>query len=263
MLNNNNHNHQSCAFAEQIISYLYGEINAADIDKFETHLKSCSTCGNDLKGFKSVRDSVLDWRAEEFLKLEIPIFQIPTPSRAESLRTIPASIERYSWFANLRRIFSFNPAWAAVLGILVFSIGIALFAFRFSGSEEVAENKEGQNPVQAVISPKVEITKKPEEINIVGKVDEKLPPASIKNNNSSAEEKRNRQIVQTKQNVKVTGNAPKNSLNNSVRSSNEANVNIKKTSPVQKRRVPTLTDTVEDEDNSIRLADLFAEIDTK
>jgi len=264
MLSNNNHNHKTCAFAEQMVSYLYGEINAGDDIKFETHLKNCSACADELADFGSVRSSVHDWRVTEFSNLETPIFHIPANNRAASFSTVSSSNENASWFTNLRRIFSFNPAWAtAALGILVVCAGITFFAFYFSSSSEIAEKSDDKNSVQPTVLPSIESTIKTEERNIVVQGNEQLPPSSVKDSNSSPKIKRERQVVSDKSIVKVSNNAQKNETDDSVRNSKNAAANIKKTSPVQKRRVPTLINTDEEEDDSIRLADLFAEIDAK
>ncbi len=263
MLSNNNHNHKSCAFAEQIISYLYGEINAADKNKFETHLKSCLMCADELEEISAVRSSVHDWRIKEFSILETPTFHIPSNNRAESFSTTSVSTETTSWYGNLRRMFSFNPARAtAALGVLVVCIGIALFLIRLSDTGEVAQNRDKNNSVQTIVSPSVESKKEKEEKNIIGQPDEKS--ALFKDHNLSTETKSEKQIAPSKSIVKVSNNTvPRTDAINSARNSKDANDGIKKTSPVQKRRVPTLTDTDEDEDDSIRLADLFAEIDAK
>ena len=63
---NNNHN-PSCAFAEQIVSYLYNETNAKEKAAFDAHLNNCSTCADELAGFGFVRSSIVEWKNAEFL----------------------------------------------------------------------------------------------------------------------------------------------------------------------------------------------------
>ena len=79
-------------------------------------------------------------------------------------------------------------------------------------------------------------------------------------NNSPEETKRVKPIEPEKAVVKVSAAAPKNSANNSADAPRESS--DKKPSPIKKQRVPNLNELGEDEDESIRLADLFDELDT-
>ena len=77
MSNNNGKNHVSCSSAEQIISYLYDELNVVERVGFETHLQHCSVCAVELANFGAVRSSILEGRNEEFLNIETPVFDVP------------------------------------------------------------------------------------------------------------------------------------------------------------------------------------------
>lgn len=262
MSNNNNQNHKTCSFAEQAVSYLYGEIDFDDKYNFESHLKNCSTCAEELADFAMVRSSVLDWREADFSVLETPVFQIPVNNRPQYLSTNSVSIEHFSWFANLKRIFSFNPVWTmAALGILAVSAGVAFIAIYNSGGNEVADKKIETVPSPIAVSPTAEIAQKSDEKNIADQI-EKQSSSENKNTNFPTELKRERRDDSTRTIVKVSTNPARNETAVQTRIQKDANDN-KKISPVLKRKVPTLTDSDEDEDNSIRLADLFAEIDTK
>ena len=260
MINNNNHN-SSCAFNEQLVSYLYGEYDGAEKVKFETHLKDCSNCADELASLGFVRSSISDWKAAEFSSLATPDFDISFIEAAET-----DSSRTHNWFDEFKKIFTFNPqlAAAAFAGLIV-CVGIALFALNFSGNRsEVAQNIDNTNSTKTSVSPIVEIKPKSEEAKVTTTKEEKtsaitktadLPKTTAAREQPSA--------TTDKTVVKVSSDAPKNNSETPVRSPKMANNEVKKPSPVQKRKVPNLNNLEEDEDETIRLADLFAELDTK
>ncbi|MBC7797537.1 MAG: hypothetical protein H7Z37_11745, partial [Pyrinomonadaceae bacterium] len=65
----NNNNNLNCGFAETLIAVLYGEANAHDKQKFDSHLENCAACSLELKDFGTTRDAVLQWREIEFATL--------------------------------------------------------------------------------------------------------------------------------------------------------------------------------------------------
>jgi anti-sigma factor RsiW len=261
MLNNN---HKSCQFAEQTISYLYGESGASEKTEFESHLKTCPTCADELDSFGFIRSAVLDWRNEDFAKLQTPAFDIPATKSENVFSPATNSTESRSWFGGLGKIFSFNPALAA-FAVLVVCVGAALFAFKFSGGDggEIAGNKNNANLAQAAAaSPIIEATKKPEVIIIGDEDSRKSLPTVVKTDDSSRRAARERQIVPVKSAVKVSDGSSKIDTGSSARSTKNANDNIKKIAPVKNQQVPNLN-VADDEDETIRLADLFDEIDAR
>lgn len=256
----NNQNSPSCQFAEQIVSYLYGEFEGGEKFKFEAHLKDCSACADEYAGFGLVRSSVLEWRNEDFSKLETPTFATPA---IEKIKLPPAvSTESGSWFGDFRKMFSFNPAWAmAALAILVVFAGITFYALNFSSSNEIAEKGSDKNAVKTAVSPTAEVSQKSDDKNNGDKdVENSVPPTS-EIINPPARKESLKQSVPVKATLKVS-NSEENKTDN-VNRSPKANDPIKKTPPVKKRNVPNLNDFDDEEDETIRLADLFDELDTK
>ena len=261
-MSNNNHKNSSCDYAEQMLSYLYGEADAREKSNFETHLKNCSTCADELAAFGFVRSAVLDWRAERFLKLPTPAFEIPAAESKESFSTAVASNETRSWIAEFRQMFSLNSMnAAAAFGVLIVCAAIAWFAFNFSGDKEMAENG-NDRIIKTAVSPTAEIIKKPEEKNIAAKDDEKSLPSSVIAN-SPPPIKREKSDSPNKSVIKVSSNALKNDSDNSARNPKEMNEAVKKTPSVRKKQIPNLNDANDEADETIRLADLFDELDTK
>lgn len=257
MSRNNNHNHSSpsCAYAEELISYLYGEADAGEKIKFEAHLPNCAPCADELASFGLVRSAVLDWRAQDFSKLETPLIEIPARQSNSSFAPAVAAEESNSWFGGLRKLFSLNPATAAAFAVLVIGAGLAFYLFGFSGESEIANRNADKNLATAIASPPVEI-KKQSEIT-----DDKIaaPVVEIKTPDSKAEKSN----APSQPVVKVSTVEPKNNNNSRARVVKESNGDARKTSPVRKQPIPNLNDADEEEDETLRLADLFAELDTK
>lgn len=119
MLENNEKS--NCGFAEEIVSYLYDEMNLSEKSHFEKHLKNCFTCQDELAGFSKARNSIQEWRAEEFLPLENPAIVIPCPQQVKSISR--------SWLAAVREFFTLSPAWmTASTAFAALAICVVLFA---------------------------------------------------------------------------------------------------------------------------------------
>ena len=253
----NNHKN-SCQFAEQIVFYLYDEFEAKEKLIFEAHLKDCRICADEYAGFGFVRSSVLEWRDADFSTLAAPTFAIPA-NDIENFSPV-LSTESRSWFDQIRQMFSFSPALAATaLAVAIVGVGIAFFAFNFLGRKEIAEQPKEKDLVRATVSPTIETTKKI--ANSADKIAETYLPPTSDTTNLPKEAKRVKTIESEKAVVKVSTGAPRNNLTNTAVAPKETP--DKKLSPVKKQRVPNLNELDEDEDETIRLADLFDELDTK
>jgi Putative zinc-finger len=252
MSSNNGHN-SSCAFEEQIVSYLYDEASKQEKIEFETHLKTCANCAGELSGFGFVRSSIQEWRNEEIFALEMPALEIP------ALKTATVERESSSWLENLKRVFSFSPKFAfGALAALVICAGLVVLALNFSGNRNIADS-EVKQPEPILASNKIN------EEKIAAPKDEKvsdIAPAPLKQ--ETADNKFVEKSLPTKKDsrVKAPNAAPKNKIN-APKSNNFATNKNKKTDKLEKQEIPTLSDFDEDEDESLRLADLFSEIDTE
>ena len=123
------HNHKStCKFAEDIVAYLYGEINKNEKLRFEQHLTNCNSCTDELSGFSMVRTSVLDWHNEEFSHLATPVIEIPYEQNVPVRSFVAESNNSPSLISKLRAFFSFSPVWTTALtGVAVLLVCIGLF----------------------------------------------------------------------------------------------------------------------------------------
>ena len=251
MFDKNGHN-PSCGYAGDIVSYLYDEIDPSEKLKFESHLAGCHSCGTELAGFSNVRSSVNTWRTEEFGWLPTPQIVIPYEAIEES--PVNVAETRGTILTDLKRIFSFTP-WPpafAAFGALAVLAGLAFFAVNYVNKEgvSVAENK---NTVRPVAGPTVEAPKPSPEVAAGG------DPPSPRVSDRTAPPVKNPEVVKISTNTQST---PKNPAppRNEAGTSNKPG---EKTTTPEKQKAPSLNNYTDDEDTTLRLADLFEEIDTR
>jgi hypothetical protein len=261
-MSNNNHKRAACAFAEQIVPYLYDECEKEEQTKFEVHLNECSICSDEYAGFGFVRSSVLEWRDKDFSHLATPTFDF---SEIAGGKISPfVSTQSGSWFGEIKKLFSFNPAFAmAALAMLIVCTGITFFALTFSGDKEIADTGNQTTEVKTVVSPTTDVSKKADDKSTTGKETEKSDPLAFETVNNPVLKKHNKTIMPVKSAVKVSTGYTKSNTDKSNPNLKKTNDSIKNSLPVKKNHVPNLNDFDLDEDETIRLADLFDELDTK
>jgi len=107
----------ACNRQDELISVLYGEVSAEDRRQFQSHLRQCASCNEQLEAFSGVRTSVRDLRDQALVG-----FQSASISR---------KVEGKSARAALKAFFELSPAWMklgtafatavlCVLGFIVF-----------------------------------------------------------------------------------------------------------------------------------------------
>lgn len=268
MMNENNHQNSSCSFAAEIVSYIYDEIGEREKSVFEAHLANCATCPEELADFMEIRFSVADWRETEFAPLSTPVTEIPFEH--EQVRNISAVSG--SWWSNLSQLFSLSPAWmtaTTAMAALVICFGVFYAVFKYSGTVELAgiDNRAQKKPT---VSPTSEISSnKNSEIVAVrddnsnssdkapepSKISEQPPKISNGNNSAATVIK-----VSQKKPKSVVQDAAGKPLNMSGKNSNKPTAG--KNLPADNGQLPKLDNFDEDEDDSLRLAELFEDIDT-
>ncbi len=248
MFSNNNHN-SSCAFGEQIVSYIYNEASAKERNEFESHLPNCLSCADEIAGFGLVRSSISEWRREELFVLESPALKIP------ALRPIVATSEKGTWIDELRKLFSFSPAWAAGFAVLIICVGLVWLFFGNSKNEMIVE-------IPPIVEEKP--IEQPKEENAFVKPQDEKPveiPQKVKQTEQKTVAPKNRETIKAVNTPKLKSVQPK--FNNSM-ATNKQNLNRNnKSNTVQKQEAPTLSGVSDEDDKSLRLAELFNEIDGK
>jgi hypothetical protein len=232
----NDVNLKLCKFSSEIVPYMYGELQTSDASAFESHLLECTECTDEFAAVSSARFEVYDWKKSEFDPLPTPVIQIPYGDIE------PAA----SWVDRLRAAFS-RP-WAvpglAFAGIAMVSVLAAAVYISQSDVTSVA--------VDRPIVPADEVRPEPEVVSV-----EKPPsPAPEKTNERSAEP--------NARPVKVVATRTAQPKRVSRRADTVA---VKVVRPprraVPDSRAPRLNEFNDDEDTSLRLAQLFEDIDTK
>jgi hypothetical protein len=145
-----NKENSTCAFAEQLVSFLYAETEEGrGRDAFQAHLKTCPACADELSAFGSVRASIFDWRASEFSALPTPKIEFPRffdeQVKNKSVKFAHSSGQTKSWLDRLRAPFAFSPALTAALFFVIACAGMFALAHNFSGSGQIAETGDKNN----------------------------------------------------------------------------------------------------------------------
>jgi hypothetical protein len=91
-------NSQVCERADDLISFLYGELNEREARSFEQHKRTCERCAAELAAFSQVRNSVQLWRDES---LHLSVGTLPQTAVAP----------RRSALAAIKSFFDIAPLW--------------------------------------------------------------------------------------------------------------------------------------------------------
>jgi anti-sigma factor RsiW len=233
-MNNGNSTARDCGFGDKLVEYLYGEASGEVAGDVRRHLAGCGTCAAEAESFVSMRASIGEWKAE-FDRIPTPPIRIPSPAAA-SVPGAPGS----GIIESIRAFFASIPSLATAGGaVAVLAIAglIAFFAIGRNTGDEVAGIK-GNNATpsptsrQATVQPtppvSVTVPGDPAQPVVSDKTQTVRQPAAVKTDNRR---------IQPRQ------------------------------TPAGQRRparnAPVLAEDSVEEDDGIRLADLFDEIGTE
>lgn len=94
-------NNLECGRENDLIGFLYGELDPMEKQNFQLHMQECAECGLQLSSFSDIRESVVSWRNETlgaFAAEEYPpVARIDEP--------------KPSAMAALREFFNLSPLW--------------------------------------------------------------------------------------------------------------------------------------------------------
>ncbi len=269
----NNRHKSECSFSAEAISYLYDEIGEREKIAFEAHLSNCSHCADELADLSFSRSFVKDWRDLEFAHLETPAIQIPFQSAANDVSTANTSL-----LARFRQIFSIYPAWttAAAVASVLLVFGIFFAASNILRPVEITENNvENSTKDKVLSSEQIPQKKNPEELSAGNEQNEDSikSPESLPNNTikQAQNEYKTAQTSNADSEISVVKAAEKSpkvkpekrSVAAVEKKAENASKNINNPVQANRRAAPTLNGFEEDEDNTLRLADLFEEIEAR
>ena len=140
---------RDCARADELMGFLYGELNDLEAKAFRGHLQQCTTCTSELSSFGEIRKSVVAWRNESFSSLSSPGVKVPAPQ--------PSAV------AAVREFFNLSPAWMKVavgFASLLFCVFAILAVFGLRQASEPAVVKIETSPtaeqIEVMVKQRVE-----------------------------------------------------------------------------------------------------------
>lgn len=218
-------NTTNCGSGDTIVGYIYNELPSTERLAFEDHLLDCTTCTDEFAAIADSRYAVYEWQKLEFEPMETPHFAIPYAEPS------------VSWFNAIKGMFATGPrlATAGLFGLLIVALGFAAI-FISTG------------PTDVVSRGTLEVTDTFPET--AAQADENTP-VSVPNSVES-EERVNPEFAVAKPAPKVE---QKRKRRNAPRPQNIGNET--------QAKAPRLNDFDDLADDSLRLADLVADSDTR
>ncbi len=248
MMNNGNGT-SACNRASEIPEYIYQELTDRGRVELERHFSACAGCAAELKGMTNAHLAVMQWRDESFAGLSTPKIVIPFgENQSDQAGTVNSG-----WLDSIHRLLGNSTAlqWG---GGLVAVAAVALIAF-------IAVNM-----IRVPVQPSVAKESSPRVDGAVAGRNE-IPQQVINENVARLPDEAG--VVDTRSPTKVsTGLRSRSSGgSNGRRSPRSGQVAVDlngngraKKSNGSARKLPSLNDVADDDDNSLRLSDLFEEI---
>ena len=110
-----------CDRADDLIGFIYGELDAAATRRFKSHLHECARCESELSSFGQIRQSIVSWR-DESLGVGWSASAVngrSLTSEADLRKTEPSAL------AAIREFFTLSPVWmkgAAAFASMLFCV---------------------------------------------------------------------------------------------------------------------------------------------
>jgi len=116
-------NAPKCGRENDLIAFLYDELNEVEAQSFRRHIRDCASCNAELAAFRNVRESVVTWRNESLGIISSPATELAPPG-------VPR--QQVSALSAVRAFFNLAPLWmkgavafASVLFVLFAALSIA------------------------------------------------------------------------------------------------------------------------------------------
>lgn len=269
-----------------LVAYLYDEINAEQKIRFEEHLAGCPNCEAELASFGLVRSSITYWKQTDFegltpLHIELPAAE-KVPALSPGKNSLAAQVRNFI-FGLAAGPFNWKTAAAAGLPVLI--IAFLALTFLLTSAERV-EIAGPEKPRPAKITPEdKQIVSDAETADLAdNETDQEIPtsagnvpdnvkaaePDVARQNPAPATPKRKsptrsgRQVAKKKkqsENPPVNQNQKPNDQINAATNSNRSNAGqpfqYDEQEPI---KLSDLTGETEEDNDSIRLIDLFDEV---
>ena len=242
MVKDNKHGSSECGFGGELAGYLYDEIDPVERKAVDEHLTACDSCVQELAEISVARSSVQNWYFDEFANLQTPNIVFDQ----EVARPEPASSLWAAW-RNLRLSI---PALAMGITLIVFGI-----VFFFNPSATGFERAANVAPLSA---PVADVSEKAAADSTTSEV----APKADDGERARFKEKGGQPDV-----MAVTAARAAKSAANVMRrptqppAAKRVRLPSDRSVAKEKQAVPNLSGYEEMEDNTLRLDDIFSEID--
>lgn len=169
-------NAPNCGRENDLIAFLYGELNDDESRTFRRHMYDCAACSTELASLKDVRESVVTWRNES-------LGGVLSPAQIADSSPTRLVLEKPSALGALREFFNLSPLWlkgAVAFASLLFCLfaGLAIAHLRDKPPTAVANNPDKQAYSEEQLNALVEQRVQAERQRIKNS-EEKAPPAPV------------------------------------------------------------------------------------
>lgn len=243
-----NANSPNCKFTGDIVSYMYNEMPAAKASAFELHILACTSCTDEFAEISSARYEVYEWKKLEFDPLPTPMFDLPVHSQSAEV----------GFIEKIRIAFG---GWAVPsMAFAGLTVAILAGGILWDKSErDVAAVNSNAAPTSAEIEPARPLIQKPLEKpdprNVEPDPTVSAPGRIVVQEQTPRRDLKTPRVVSSRAaEMRPISPAKQTSARN------EIGTPASLRNPM--RNAPTLNEFVEDEDTSLRLAQLFDDIET-
>jgi hypothetical protein len=248
----------NCEFAPEIIDFLYSEISNERKNAFNLHLRNCSDCADEVADFSDLRFSIQDWKASEFDNLTTPKIRIPF----ETVKTVETE-KSVSWFDSIRHYLTFSPVLSGAMAVLIFAVLVGFGIFVLSKNETGEFIASKNDNTQIINNPAASPQKNAAPVKETA---DNIDKDFEDNKTVQPEKEQIEKSVPVRTNIKPNPKQKSPTVKTVEKKSPNADLknDTKNAKNVPNKNKPRLNELPEeDEDNSLRLADLFAELETK
>jgi Putative zinc-finger len=195
----------SCGRENDLVGFLYGELNENEARSFTQHLRECSSCRGERADFAGIHESMLAWRDESLGGL--------APSPAPLAELAGVGQEKPSAWAAVRQFFNLAPLWlkgAVAFASILFCVLAALAGMRLQERELVPIGAyDSPAPSQLEVNAMVERRVQEELARQRNLTAQTLnPPGSVAGNNSPRQPRINRRGESIAASVAVKAQRP-------------------------------------------------------
>lgn len=116
-----------CDHANELVAFLYSEVNEAEVRAFELHLQDCSDCKADFVELRLARQSVGAWRDECLGVNSSSVVDRNVVEVSDAVTLVPE--KNRSAIGAVKQFFAFSPLWmkgAVAFASLVFCVAAAV-----------------------------------------------------------------------------------------------------------------------------------------